>query len=59
MFGLFKKKTEREKLLDHYKKLKEEAFILSKTNRTESDRLEQEAYEVSKKLDLLDQQKSD
>ena len=59
MFGLFKKKTEREKLLDQYKKLKEEAFILSKTNRTESDRLEQEAHEVSKKLDLIDQQKSD
>ena len=59
MFGLFKKKTEREKLLAQYKKLKEEAFILSKTNRTESDRLEQEAYEISKKLDLLDQQKSD
>ena len=49
MFGLFKKKTEREKLLDQYKKLKEEAFILSKTNRTESDKLEQEAYEISKK----------
>lgn len=58
MFGLFKKKTEREKLLDLYKKLKEEAFILSKTNRTESDKLEQEAYEISKKIDLLDQQKS-
>lgn len=58
MFGLFKKKTEREKLLDLYKKLKEEAFILSKTNRTESDRLEQKAYEISKKIDLLDQQKS-
>ena len=58
MFGLFKKKTEREKLLDKYKKLKEEAFILSKTNRTESDKLEQEAYEISKKIDLLDQQKS-
>ena len=59
MFGLFKKKTEREKLLHQYKKLKEEAFILSKTNRAESDSLEQEAYEISKKLDLLDQQKSD
>ena len=39
-------------------KIKEEAFILSKTNRTESDKLEQEAYEISKKIDLLDQQKS-
>ena len=58
MFGLFKKKTEREKLLEMYKKKKEEAFNLSKINRTESDRLEQEAYEISKKIDLLDKKQS-
>ena len=56
MFGLFKKKTEREKLLETYKKKKEEAFNLSKINRTESDKLEQEAYEISKKIDLLDKE---
>ena len=58
MFGLFKKKTEREKLLEIYKKKKEEAFNLSKINRTESDKLEQEAYEISKKIDLLEKEKN-
>ena len=58
MFGLFKKKTEREKLLEIYKKKKEEAFNLSKINRTKSDKLEQEAYEISKKIDLLDKEKN-
>ena len=58
MFGLFKKKTEREKLLEIYKKKKEEAFNLSKINRTRSDKLEQEAYEISKKIDLLDKEQN-
>jgi DNA polymerase sigma len=58
MFGLFKKKTEREKLLEIYKKKKEEAFNLSKINRAESDKLEQEAYEISKKIDLLDKEQN-
>ena len=58
MFGLFKKKTEREKLLEIYKKKKEEAFNLSKINRTKSDKLEQEAYEISKKIDLLDKKQN-
>ena len=58
MFGLFKKKTERVKLLEIYKKKKEEAFNLSKINRTKSDKLEQEAYEISKKIDLLDKEQN-
>ena len=58
MFGLFNKKTEREKLLEIYKKKKEEAFNLSKINRTKSDKLEQEAYEISKKIDLLDKEQN-
>ena len=37
MFGLFKKKTELEKLQGQYKKLMKDAFDLSKTNRSESD----------------------
>ena len=59
MFGLFKKKSEREKLIDDYKKLKEQAFILSKTNRSESDRLEKEAHDISLKIDLIDKEKND
>ena len=42
MFGLFKKKTEREKLMDLYKKKKEEAFNISKIDRKKSDQLEKE-----------------
>ena len=37
MFGLFKKKSEKEILLKEYAKLMEEAFTLSRTNRTASD----------------------
>ena len=59
MFGIFKKKSEREKLLADYKKLKEQAFILSKTNRSESDRLEKEAHDISLKIDLIDKEKND
>ena len=59
MFGLFKKKSKREKLLADYKKLKEQAFILSKTNRSESDRLEKEAHDISLKIDLIDKEKND
>ena len=59
MFRLFKKKSEREKLLADYKKLKEQAFILSKTNRSESDRLEKEAHDISLKIDLIDKEKND
>ena len=46
MFGLFKKKTKKEKLLDLYNKKKEQAFKLSRTNRKESDKLEKEANDI-------------
>lgn len=53
MFGLFKKKTEVEKLDIKYKKLLSEAHQLSSTNRTLSDSKMQEADEIAKKMDLL------
>ena len=37
MFGLFKKKSEKEILLKKYKTLTEQAFKLSHSNRTASD----------------------
>ena len=46
MFGLFRKKTEREKLMILYKKKKEQAYQLSKINRKESDKLEKEANDL-------------
>jgi len=53
MFGLFKKKTEREKLNNRYNKLMKEAFELSKINRTASDRKYAEADAIQKKIDSL------
>ena len=46
MFGIFKKKTKKEKLLELYNKKKEQAFKLSRTNRKESDKLEKEANDI-------------
>ncbi|MFZ1751030.1 MAG: Lacal_2735 family protein [Saprospiraceae bacterium] len=46
MFGLFKKKSEKDKLMKKYTALLEEAFTLSKTNRTESDAKTAEAAEL-------------
>lgn len=53
MFGLFKKKTEKQKLQDSYTKLMEDAYKMSHSNRTEADKLMAEAEEVGKKIDLL------
>jgi hypothetical protein len=46
MFGLFKKKSKKEKFQDLYNKKKEQAFKLSRTNRKESDKLEKEANDI-------------
>lgn len=53
MFGLFKKKTEKEKLEETYKKLLEESYKLSHTNRKESDKKAFEADELLKKIQSL------
>jgi hypothetical protein len=53
MFGLFKKKTEKETLEAEYQKLTKESFDLSKTNRKASDQKAYEAEEVMKKLEAL------
>lgn len=53
MFGLFKKKTEIEKLQDSYKSLMEKAHKLSHSNRTEADKLMAEAEEIAKKIDEI------
>ena len=51
MFNLFKKKSKTEVLEDRYRKLQEEAFALSKTNRTLSDQKYAEAEQVLKELE--------
>lgn len=46
MFGLFKKKTQKEKLQEQYQKLLKESFELSKSNRAASDKKQAEAKAV-------------
>ena len=53
MIRLFKRKSEREKLEELYRKKKEQAFRMSRTNRKEGDRLEAEANEILNKIDKL------
>ena len=56
MFCLFKPKSKKEKLLKKYKKLKEKAFKLSRTNRKESDKIEKEANDILLEIEKLDSQ---
>ncbi len=53
MFGLFKKKSRKEKLLEKYNKLLKESFKLSKINRKASDEKMFEANEVLKEIESL------
>ncbi|MGO4912954.1 Lacal_2735 family protein [Leeuwenhoekiella sp. W20_SRS_FM14] len=53
MLGLFKKKTEKEKLQQQYEKLMKEAFQLSTSNRSASDDKYAEADIIMKKIEKL------
>lgn len=53
MFGLFKKKSELDKLQEKHKDILEKAFKLSKTDRSASDALYAEAHEIEKKISAL------
>lgn len=53
MFGLFKKKSEKDKLYKQYQKLLKEAHTLSSSNRKQSDQKTFEAEEIMKKLEQL------
>lgn len=54
MFGLFKKKTQKDKLQQQYKKLLEEAFTLSTSNRKMSDQKIYEAEQLLAQMESLD-----
>lgn len=54
MFGLFKKKSQKEKLQAEYQKLHKEAFELSKIDRKASDAKFAEAEEISKQIERLE-----
>lgn len=53
MFGLFKKKSEIEKLQEQYEKLMNEYHKLSTTNRAESDKRYVEANQIADKIEAL------
>lgn len=53
MFGLFKKKSELDKLQETYKILLDKSYKMSHINRTEADKLMAEAEEVAKKIGAL------
>lgn len=53
MFGLFKKKTEKEKMQDEYTKLLKESHRLSTINRAESDKLAAKADELANKIEQM------
>ncbi len=56
MFGIFRKKTELEKLNQRYKKTLKEAFELSKTNRAASDKKQLEAEKIMNAIENLKNQ---
>lgn len=53
MFGLFKKKTNVEKLQEQYRKLLKDAYELSTSSRELSDKKQAEAQEVLQQIELL------
>jgi len=53
MFGIFKKKSEIEKLEDKYQKLLKEAYTLSTSNRKLSDSKTAEANDILNQMELL------
>ncbi len=53
MFGIFKKKSEIEKLQETYSKMLSDAHKLSHSNRTASDKLLADAEEIAKRIDQL------
>jgi hypothetical protein len=53
MFGLFKPKSEREKLISKHKKLLEESYKLSHSNRKASDDKMMQAAELQRRIDEL------
>ncbi|MEH6759592.1 MAG: Lacal_2735 family protein [Maribacter arcticus] len=54
MFGLFKKKSQKEKLQKQYEKLLKESYELSTQNRSKSDDKAAEADKILKQLEAMD-----
>ena len=54
MFGIFKKKSEKEQLEEKYQKLLKEAYTLSSTNRRLSDLKTVEANEILNQIERIE-----
>ena len=54
MFGIFKKKSETEKLNEEYKKLMAKSAEVSRVNRQEGDKLFVKAQEILAKIEKLE-----
>jgi hypothetical protein len=54
MFGIFRKKSEKEKLQEKYRKLMEEAYRLSHSNRKASDEKTAEADVLLRKIESME-----
>ena len=54
MFGLFKKKSEKDNLLKKYNALTEEAYKLSHSNRSASDQKTKEANDILDRIKVLE-----
>lgn len=52
--GLFKRKSEKDKLYDKHEKLLAKAHALATSNRAESDKCYAEADEIMKKIEALE-----
>ncbi|MFY0605042.1 MAG: Lacal_2735 family protein [Flavobacteriaceae bacterium] len=55
MFGLFKSKTQKEKLQIQYKKLMKEGYDLQSVNRRASDAKYKEAQDILDQIETLEQ----
>jgi hypothetical protein len=53
MFGLFKRKSEIDRLEEKYQKLLKEAYTLSTSNRVSSDSKAAEAHDVLQRIEAL------
>ena len=53
MFGLFRKKTEKEKMESRYYELIKKSYDLSHSNRADSDKVAAEAADLLKQIDSL------
>jgi len=54
MFGIFKKKSEKDTLLKKYNTLTEEAYKLSHSNRSASDQKTKEANDILERIKILE-----